>query len=69
LTKLEKIHEKMIRLNMTGPMKIKMNWFFIIGITVHVIASFITVLLWIKINTKHVLISDMVIIYYYNNII
>ncbi|XP_025203811.1 uncharacterized protein LOC112600720 [Melanaphis sacchari] len=45
LSNIEKIDEKLNRLNMTGPMKIKMNWFFIVKIILHVIASIITVML------------------------
>jgi len=41
LTKLETIHEKLIRLNVVGPMKIKMNNYFIIGIIAHVIAPIV----------------------------
>ncbi|CAI6350550.1 unnamed protein product [Macrosiphum euphorbiae] len=32
LTKLETIHEKLLRLNVVGPITIKMNWIYIIGI-------------------------------------
>jgi len=60
LYRLEKIREKMIRLNLVVPMK--MNWFFIIGLIVHVIANIITPLLWVKIFVGKMEIKDMVII-------
>jgi len=64
LTKLEKVHEKLIHSNMVGAMKIKMNWFFIITITVKVIANIITPLLWNKINNRKIRIIDTVIVKY-----
>jgi len=36
LTKLETIHKKLIRLDMVGPINIKINWIHIIGIIVNV---------------------------------
>jgi len=51
LTKLQTIHEKLIRLKVVGPMKIKMNCYFIIGIIIYVIANFITPLVWMKVQT------------------
>ncbi|XP_022169659.1 uncharacterized protein LOC111033287 [Myzus persicae] len=47
LNKLGAIHEKLIRLKVVGPMKIKMNCYFIIGIIVYVIGYIITPLVWI----------------------
>jgi len=37
LSKLETIHETLIQLNVVRPMKVKMNWFFIIGIILNCI--------------------------------
>ncbi|XP_026807045.1 uncharacterized protein LOC113549785 [Rhopalosiphum maidis] len=59
LTKIEKIHEKLIRLNVARPMKTIMNWFFIIGITLHVIANITIILLWIKIDNTNLSVTDM----------
>lgn len=39
LTKLEKINNKLIRLNVIGPIKIKINWLLIFRIIVHFIES------------------------------
>ncbi|XP_022180068.1 uncharacterized protein LOC111040455, partial [Myzus persicae] len=66
LTKLETIHEKLIRLKVVGPIKMKMNWFFIIGIIVNVIAYVISPLVWViiqtRFNQKLMVIKIMVII-------
>jgi len=62
LSKLEKIHEKLIRLNMVEMIEIKMNWFFIIGIIVHILSSIITPLLWLYISIKNAEMINMVII-------
>jgi len=50
LTKLEAIHEKLIRLKVVGPMKIKMNFYFIIGIIVYFAAN-IQMLAWMTLQT------------------
>ncbi|XP_060847103.1 uncharacterized protein LOC132926717 [Rhopalosiphum padi] len=60
LSKLEKIHEKLIRLNMVEMIEIKMNWFFIIGIIVHILSSIITPLLWLYISIKNAEMINMV---------
>ncbi|XP_022169719.1 uncharacterized protein LOC111033335 [Myzus persicae] len=52
LTRLEAIHEKLIRLKMVNPMKMKINRYFIIGIIANVIAYVITPILWVIIQTR-----------------
>ncbi|XP_022169647.1 uncharacterized protein LOC111033279 [Myzus persicae] len=47
LNKLGAIHEKLIRLKVVGPMKIKMNCYFIIGVILYVIGNIITPLVWV----------------------
>ncbi|CAI6348713.1 unnamed protein product [Macrosiphum euphorbiae] len=59
LTKLETIHEKLIRLSVVGPIKIKMNWIFIIGIIVNVMRVMVPTLWMISVN-QYFLIQDMV---------
>uniref|UniRef100_A0A2S2NCB2 Gustatory receptor n=1 Tax=Schizaphis graminum TaxID=13262 RepID=A0A2S2NCB2_SCHGA len=60
LTKLEKIHEKLIRLNMVGAMKINMNWFFIFTITAQVIENIVFSLLWFEMSKTKIRTIDMV---------
>jgi len=63
LSKLETIYEKLIRLSLVGPMKIKMNWFFIIGITVNILANVIIPIFWMTITKPvNAKVIDMVII-------
>ncbi|KAL4111930.1 hypothetical protein QTP88_015796 [Uroleucon formosanum] len=50
LTKLETTHEKMIGLNVVGPIKIKMNWIPIIGVFLNVIGIIVHTI-WI---TNHI---------------
>ncbi|XP_060860308.1 uncharacterized protein LOC132937504 [Metopolophium dirhodum] len=63
LTKLETIHEKLIRLNMGGLMKIKnMNWISIVMIIVNAIVVILAAAVW-TIRHKHLFeIKEMVII-------
>ncbi|KAE9541034.1 hypothetical protein AGLY_004279 [Aphis glycines] len=46
LYKLEKMHKKLIRLNLVGLIKTKRNWYLIVGIIVNIIANIITPLLF-----------------------
>jgi len=62
LSKLEKIHEKLICLNMAGPMKIKINWLFIIGIIVHILAGMMIPLIWMQMHISDAEKINMVII-------
>lgn len=52
LTKLEAIHEKLIRLKVVGPMKIKMNRYIIIGIILNGITYVITPPIWMILQTQ-----------------
>lgn len=61
LSKLETIHERLFRLHVVGPMKVKFNWFFVILIIVNVIAIIITPIVWMTKNIKHLQIIDLVI--------
>jgi len=47
LTTLETIQEKLIKLNVVKPMKLKNNWFIIIGIIVYFIIMNIPLIHWI----------------------
>jgi len=47
LTKLEATHEKLINLNLVRTMKININFLFITGIVLHLIASNILLVKWI----------------------
>jgi len=62
LTKIEKIHEKLIRLNVVGPMKLKMNHSFKIGFIVNVTTIFLLPIVWTTVHSKHIRIIEMVII-------
>jgi len=50
LYKLETIHEILIKLNVVRPMKVKMNWFYIIGIILNFIAFNIRIFMIIRRN-------------------
>lgn len=66
LTKLEATHEKLVHLNVIRPMQIKMNWFFITGTIVHLVASNAPFIKWIilrYIRSDLSDIQDLVIIY------
>lgn len=66
LSKLQKIHKKLIRLNLVGLIKTKINWYLIIGIIVNIIANIITpTLFWITISTTKTLIILKVVIVNY----
>ncbi|XP_022180076.1 uncharacterized protein LOC111040458 [Myzus persicae] len=60
LSKLETIHERLFRLHVVGPMKVKFNWFFVILIIVNVIAIIITPIVWMTKNIKHLQIIDLI---------
>jgi len=65
LTKLERIHEKLICLNVVRPMKIKMNMYFIIGIIIHFVAHNIFLINWFidSFRDKHAFIIMVIVNY------
>jgi len=64
LTKLETVHEKLIRLNVGGLMKITYtNWISIVMIIVNVMLSIITTSVWMMMHKHLFEIKDMVTIH------
>jgi len=47
LTKLEKIHEKLIQMNVVRPIKLKINWFIIIGFILYFLPYNIRMIYWL----------------------
>jgi len=52
LIKLEGIHDKLIRLNVVRPMKVKMHWLLCFGILVHFIAYNMRTVYWIIVQLR-----------------
>lgn len=59
LIKLEGIHDKLIRLNVVRPMKVKMHWLISFGILVHFIAYNMRTMYWIIIQFRF---SNMILL-------
>ncbi|KAL4111929.1 hypothetical protein QTP88_015795 [Uroleucon formosanum] len=65
LTKLETIHEKLIRLNVVGRMKIKINWISIVVIFLNV-TEIVAYTVWIIYHGHNYIINDMIIMWIAN---
>jgi len=65
LYKLEKIYKKLIRLNLIGSIKTKINWYWIVGIIVNIIANITNpVLFWMTTSTPEtqIILNEVILI-------